>query len=154
MQKQSTQKVQNIIYYLSELFWLCVMYMYCTVPIQLCKFEERQHWITTALMHGKVCVFDSCFNGQLTASAELQIVQMYRPLIEENTLLVTVMPIQQQEPGFNSCRLFSIAAAYHAANGDSIKDITFSEQRMRSHLIKCFEREKLTAFPKARSPTS
>ena len=97
-----------------------------------------------------VYLFDSCFNGQLTASAELQIVQMYRPLISQQGLLVTVMPIQQQGPGSNNCGLFSIAAAYHAAKGDNIKTITFKENRMRLHLIQCFEHQKFTAFSKAR----
>jgi len=63
---------------------------------------------------------------------------------------VTAIPIQQQTPGSNNCGLFSIAAAYHAAKGDDVKAITFNENRMRSHLIRCFEREKFTAFPKGK----
>ena len=36
--------------------------------------EEHQHWITTALI--VIYLFDSCFDVQLTASAELQMVQI------------------------------------------------------------------------------
>ena len=36
------------------------------------------------------------YNGTLTPSAELQIAQLYKPLIRLNGLLVSVVPIQQQ----------------------------------------------------------
>ena len=58
--------------------------------------------------------------------------------------------MQQQEEGSNNCGLFSIAAAYHAAKRDNIAAITFNENRMRSHLVHCFEHQKFTAFPKSR----
>ena len=105
---------------------------------------------SSALIDGDVHLFDSSFQGQLTASTELQILQMYRPLIAQHGLLVTVDPIQQQEEGSNNCGLFSIAAAYHVAKGDDITAIIFNEKRMRSHLVQCFERQKFTAFPKSR----
>ncbi len=111
---------------------------------------ERHHWVTTALIDGDVHLYDSSFQGQLTASAELQIAQMYRPLIAQHGLLLTVVPMQQQEEGSNNCGLFSIAATYHAAKRDNIAAITFNENRMRSHLVHCFERQKFTAFPKSR----
>ena len=111
--------------------------------------EERQHWITTALIKGEVCVFDSCFNGKLTPSAELQVAQMYSPLVQSNSLLVTVILMQQQQ-GANNCALFSIAAAYHACKGEDLGKLTFVEGQMRTHLLKYFEREKLAAFPKTK----
>ena len=58
--------------------------------------------------------------------------------------------MQQQEEGSNNCGLFSIAATYHAAKRDNIAAITFNENRMRSHLVHCFEHQKFTAFPKSR----
>ncbi len=84
------------------------------------------------------------------ASAELQITQLYQPLISQQALLVTIIPVQQQSPGSNNCGLFSIAAAYHAAKGNNIETITLNENKMRSHLIRCFEKQKLTAFPKGK----
>lgn len=122
--------------------------------MQIFFVEESHHWITTALINGDVCIFDSSFDGRLTASVEMQIAQMYKPLISKHGLLVTVMPIQQQSTGLNNCGLFSIATAYHIAKGDDIEAITFNENRMRSHLTRCFERQKLTAFPKARQQNS
>ncbi len=117
--------------------------------LQIFFVSERHHWITTALINGDVHLFDSSYEGQLTPSAELQIVQMYQPLIDQHGLVMTVVPIQQQE-GSNNCGLFSIAAAYHAAKGNDIAAITFNENRMRSHLIQCFQRQKVTAFPKSK----
>ena len=80
----------------------------------------------TALIDGDVHLYDSSFQGQLTASAELQIAQMYRPLIAQHGLLLAVVPMQQQEEGSNNCGLFNIAAAYHAAKRprDNIAAIT------------------------------
>ena len=115
--------------------------------MQIFFVEERQHWITTALIKGEVCIFDSCFNGKLTPSAEFQIAQMYSPLVQSNSLLVIVIPMQQQQ-GANNCGLFSIAAAYHACKGENLGELTFIEGQMRTHLSKCFERKKLAAFPK------
>ena len=59
-------------------------------------FEERQHWITTAMINGEVYLFDCLFNGTLTPSAELQIAQLYKPLISSNGLLVSVVPKTRQ----------------------------------------------------------
>ena len=62
---------------------------------------------------------------------------------------MSVVPIQQQEDT-NSCGLFSIAAAYHAAVRSDIGLLTFNESRLRAHLIKCFEQKKLTRFPQSK----
>ena len=85
----------------------------------------------------------------LTPSAELQIAQLYKPLIMSNGLLVSVVPIQQQQET-NNCGLFSIAAAYHAAVRSDIGLLTFNESHLRAHLIKCFEQKKLTRFPQSK----
>ena len=44
-------------------------------------YRERQHWISSVLIRGDVYLFDSSFNGQIEAIAELSIAQMYQPLI-------------------------------------------------------------------------
>ena len=93
------------------------------IAVQIFFVEERQHWITTAMINGEVYLFDCLFNGTLTPSAKLQIAQLYKPLISSNGLLVSVVPIQQQEDT-NNCGLFSIAAAYHAAVSSDIGLIT------------------------------
>ena len=82
------------------------------------------------MINGEVYLFDSLFNGTLTPSAELQIAQLYKPLIMSNGLLVSVVPIQQQQET-NNCGLFSIAAAYHTAVRSDIGLLTFNESRLR-----------------------
>ena len=125
------------------------MFSFLYIAVQIFFVEERQHWITTAMINGEVYLFDCLFNGTLTPSAELQIAQLYKPLIGLNGLLVSVVPIQQQQ-GTNNCGLFSIAAAYHAAVRSDIGLLTFNESRLRAHLIKCFEQKKLTRFPQSK----
>jgi len=53
--------------------------------------------------------------------------------------------VQQQEGGVD-CGLFSIAA-YYSAVGDDFHGLTFSQNHMREHLVECFERKQLSAFP-------
>ena len=60
-----------------------------------------------------------------------------------------MVALQQQE-GANNCGLFSIAAAYHAAMNDNVDSLVFDEAKMRAHLIKCFEKGKLSRFPRTK----
>ena len=125
---------------------------YSSTAIQIFFVEERQHWITTALLNGELYLFDSCFNGTLSPSVERHIAQMYGPLITDNGLLLSVVPIQQQE-GANNCGVFAIAAAYHAAARGDLGSMVFDEGKMRNHLIKCFEQGRLTRFPQTTKVT-
>ncbi len=74
----------------------------------------------------------------LQVYTELQIAQVYSPLIQCDGLLISVAALQ----GANNCGLFSIAAAYHAAKNDDVGALVFDEPKMRAHLIKCFEKGK------------
>ncbi len=138
--------------------------------MQIFFVTERHHWIATALritlsalvifmdrivavrvlhqvhrrltsrLAEEIFLFDSCFQKELEPSAELQIAQMYKPLIAHNGLLLSVASIQQQSSGSNNCGLFAIAAAYHALQGDNLDHIILNEDKMRNHLIRCFEK--------------
>ena len=58
---------------------------------------ERDHWIATAsLSTGEVCVYVSSFTGRLNASTEVQLARIYNSLVENGTLMVTVVSVQQQ----------------------------------------------------------
>ena len=103
--------------------------------------NDSTAWIATSLFKGELYLYDSCFNGTLSPSTELQIAQ--GPLIQCNGLLISVVALQQQDGAIN-CGLFSIAAAYHAAMNDNVDSLVFDEAKMRAHLIKCFEKGKLT----------
>jgi len=60
--------------------------------------------------------------------------------------MVTAVSVQQQEGGVD-CGLFSIAAAYHSAVGDDFHRLSFSQNDMCQHLVECFGRRQLSAFP-------
>ena len=66
--------------------------------------------------------------------------RLYQPAVRNNCLMVTAVSVQQRE-GDADCGLFSIAAAYH------FRGLTFSQNDMRQHLVECFERKQLSAFP-------
>ena len=90
--------------------------------VQILFVPERKHWIATAYHDGEV---DSLFPGSLTPSTEEQLVRLYRPAVRDSCLMVTAVPVQQQEGGVD-CGLFSIAAAYHSAMGDDLRELTFN----------------------------
>ena len=118
----------------------------CNTAVQILFIEERQHWIATSYTMDEVRLYDSCFNGRLSPTAELQMVQLYQPALTPTGLVVTVIPIQQQSQQ-NNCGVFSIAAAFHAAAGGDLGSLSFDERRMRPHLIQCFEEGKIAPFP-------
>ena len=80
---------------------------------------------------------------------ELQVAQMYDPLADSDGLLVSVVALQQQSPRTFNYGPLCIAAAYHAAKGDYLAEITFDESKLYQHLVNCFEREQLVPFPLA-----
>ncbi len=92
-------------------------------------------------------LYDSCFNGKLSPNLEMQLVQLYRPALDDGTLMVTAKSVQQQD-GAQDCGLFSIAHAYHFCSEDPAQ-LTVDQQAMRPHLRQNFEAQKLTPFPPA-----
>ena len=107
--------------------------------------------MTTTYLNGDIQVNDSKCGIKFTTSMELQISSIYHPTSQENSLVVTVVPVQQQSGGVD-CGLFAAAFAFHAASGDSLRRIQFDQSRMRSHQIRCFEEQKLEQFPFSSCP--
>ena len=91
-------------------------------------------------------LYDSNAGRQLTPCLEVQLAQMYGSCQKNGQLLITQMPVQQQDNG-RDCGLFAIAFAYHAAQGDDLTSLNFDSTRMRKHLTDCFKREELSPFP-------
>ena len=73
---------------------------------------------------------------------ELQIASIYHPTSQDNSLVVAVVPVQQQSGGLTVVCLQQLLLS-----GDSLRRIQFDQSRMRSHLIRCFEEKKLEEFP-------
>ena len=66
--------------------------------------------------------------------------------ITSGGLKINHIPVQLQR-GTSDCGLFAIAFALHAALGDDLRDITFDQSKLRSHLLWCFTNNQLTPFP-------
>ena len=127
---------------------------YLIPAIQIFNDDHGKHWVATSFQDGEVKLFDSHFRGRISAGVELQIAQMYGPLASSDGLLVSVVALQQQSPRTLNCGPLCIAAAYHAAKGDNLAEITFDESKVRTHLVNCFESEQLTPFPLAPPKTT
>ena len=59
---------------------------------------------------------------------------------------VRVVNVQRQEGG-DSCGLFAIAMAYDLCNRQDPFVSTYNESRLRPHLQRCFQQEKISQFP-------
>ena len=91
-------------------------------------------------------VYDSKCGSKFTPSVESQIASIFSPISHDNALVVTVVLVQQQVGGVD-CGLFAAAFAFHAASGENLRKLQFDQSRMRSHLIRCLEKQALERFP-------
>lgn len=104
------------------------------------------HWVTSSSITGKVIVYES-LNTSLNASLRRQIINLYKGLcLDDGSLDVTVV-LQQRQKGGSDCGLFSIANAVALAQGIDPCKISWLQQDMRTHLMKCFKQKKLEMFP-------
>ena len=110
--------------------------------------SERHHWVVSSYCDGEVRFYDSSSTGCLTPSLEKQLVELYHPAVRDGKLMVTVVPVQQQE-GSTDCGIYSIATTYSAAIQANLRTVTYDPEQLRAHLEQCFESEKLSPFPAA-----
>ena len=59
---------------------------------------------------------------------------------------IRVVSVQKQE-GWDSCGLFAIAMAYDLCNRQDPFVSTYNESRLRSHLQRCCQQERISQFP-------
>ena len=116
-------------------------------------YTDEFHWVTSATIgtvrSAKANIFDSkqTFRATLPPSLECQLAQMYS--CNRDQLTVELSPVQQQI-GCSDCGLFPIAFAVEVAFGRNPCVISYDQKRMRQHIHSCFEKSKLTPFPRAR----
>ncbi len=146
-----SQDTKLILLILMHMHLAIIIYIYIHAAVQILFVKEREHWVTSSYHGGEVRLYDSCSTGGLTPSLEEQLVQVYRPAIENCKLMVTLISVQQQD-GVTECGVYCIANAYNAALGRSLSEVTYKKQEMRAHLEQCFEDEKLSPFPPATAP--
>ena len=66
--------------------------------------------------------------------------------VKHPALLSELSNVQRQEGG-DSCGLFAIAMAYDLCNRQDPFVSTYNESRLRPHLQRCFQQEKISQFP-------
>ena len=113
---------------------------------------EHHHWILTSCIDGSVYVYDSLKTTakEFPRSVENQLLQLYHPTLPQDSGLLAECPCVQQQEGSYDCGLFAIAWTYHLLVGDHPRTLTLDPQKLRQHLARCFERKKLSRFPKSR----
>ena len=51
------------------------------------------------------------------------------------------------------CGLYTIAFAFHIAGGNAVGKLSFQQDKMKEHLINCFEKGQMKAFPQMSQKT-
>ena len=110
----------------------------------------QHHFIMSTSISNKITTFDSL---NLDTAHELtnQIQHLYAP--EKTGRKVHHIHVKHQQHGSVDCGLFAVAYAIEAASGQDLEviaDIEFVQEKMREHLLKCFETKKMSRFPKMR----
>ena len=103
---------------------IMLLYFYYTliIAIQMLYVPEQQHWVATSYMDAELKLYDSIFTGELTRSLEEQLVRIYSPLAQDESLDITAVSVHQQS-GETDCGLFATAFALHAAMRKNFKTI-------------------------------
>lgn len=108
--------------------------------MQIHHLPSGSHWITTQFKRGKVFLYDSSYTGHISSDLQMQVQNIY------GDRDIHQVHVHQQE-GRNNCGVLAIAFALHAARGDLIETIRFDEEKMRYHLMQCFEEQFFRPFP-------
>ena len=111
--------------------------------------DGRFHWVALSrygCQEGEVFLLDSLFSGTITQKVKQQICQIMK--CPSDTIKVKIASVQQQSNGID-CGVFSIAFVQSILLGDDISLISYDQVRLRSHLLQCLLRNKLSPFPPA-----
>ena len=105
--------------------------------IQIIHDQSRNQWlvISNSSNAATVNVYDSLFHD-LSPSSEQQIASIMNT--QYNQLKVDFIDAQRQS-GPDDCGLFAIAFATTLCNGKQPESMFYDQQKMRSHLLSCFE---------------
>ena len=106
------------------------------------------HWVVASSIgcHIVIKVYDSIYT---TVAAETQeiIYNLFGNDGESDDDLVLDVITMQKQVGGKDCGLFAIAVATAILFGKNIINTIFDQQKMRSHLLACFNAKSLSMFP-------
>ena len=104
------------------------------------------HWVVSTSITGEIVVFES-MSTNLNSSLKRQLQNVYKNLQEQDGSLNVKVILQQHQKGSSDCGLFAVANAVALANGVNPCSVTWLQEKMRVHLVKCFEEQKIKMFP-------
>ena len=148
---QLTEKVPN--YIKTETRWNVYSVMN-SVSSPACQIHHTSadHWVVSFKDNEEnIFVFDSLGNERsddniLTDSLKLQLAVVYGG--SKQSLHITVPDTHRQSNGVD-CGLYAIAhLTEFCFQGKPMPNVIFDTAKMRSHLVLCFENQKLSEFPK------
>ena len=86
------------------------------------------------------------WNNELTAESEVQLAQIYGEK-KEDLLRVEICSVHQQVGGVE-CGIFAIAFATDLCHSLNPVAVTYDQNEMRPHLLRCLENQRLELFPR------
>lgn len=104
--------------------------------------DRGDHWIVASNIGAEsniVKVYDSVFTSVSQGTTEV-ILNLF-DLADSHMIEIVQM---KKQDGSRDCGLFAIAVATHILLNENV---SFCQQRMRNHLLQCFEANRLTKFP-------
>ena len=115
---------------------------------------NENHWITISTIgctNEDVICYDS-LHSPITADVQTVLARLL--FTSKPTFQVKLAKVTRQS-GTSDCGLFAIAYITHLAFGQDPALFTFSQDKMREHLIQCIERGVMHPFPvlKSKRPT-
>lgn len=114
--------------------------------IQIVFCCGRQHWIvatTVGCETGEVKVYDSIFS-----SLDKETLRTIMKLFSSGNSMPRVrLSPSQKQTGSNDCGVFAICHAVAIAFGLNPSKLCLQQDRMRAHLVNCFNKELFSPFP-------
>ena len=117
--------------------------------------SRGNHWIVACVLFsavGSVDVYDSIFN-----TLDNESIVVIRYLFQNPNIKINMIKVQKQK-GYDNCGLFAIANTVQLARKFVAKTIAYAnrcdpgklkyqQSEMRSYLVDCFGKTKMTSFP-------
>ena len=105
------------------------------------------HWIaisTIGCTEGEVKLLDSLYSS-VNEHTRRQICDLL--MSDSHEIKIKVLSVQQQTNSVD-CGPFALAFITSEILGENVSEISFDEINLRNHMRACFEKGKVTAFPK------
>ena len=106
----------------------------------------HHHFLTSSSVTGKVIIYDS-LTSQPTHDLYKQLARIYSPDYDVIPDIYQSVVANKQQ-GSRDCGIFALAYATELAHGFDPSNFIFDQSKMRDHLFKCLENNRLTRFPK------